>query len=409
MDFHPSRISGLERLNNFLPRAGRQYADTRNHDYGPEDRTNVSVLSPYISRRLITEGEVVQQVLTQHSANAAEKFIQEVLWRTYWKGWLEMRPSVWLDYLTTLQKDCERMEKFADSRSQYAQAVAGETGIDCFDEWSRELVENGYLHNHARMWFASIWIFTLNLPWTLGADFFYRHLLDADPASNTLSWRWVAGLQTKGKNYTATASNIRKFTNGRFHPGHQLANNPEPLHEDNEYPRGPYDPGQNLFRNTDEYGLLVFQEDLTPELSELQSYKFKAAAGCGMKWVAEQYDLAQSVRDFSDQAMLDCQKRVQEHFGISFELLEGNDPAAEVVDWCQREQLAGVVTLKPCQGPWREVAFQINASLKQANLDTTEVRRNWDKELHPHARAGYFGFKKQIPKTLRTLDTLVPN
>ncbi len=66
----------------------------------------------------------------------------------------------------------------------------------------------GYLHNHARMWFASIWIFTLRLPWELGADFFLRHLLDGDPASNTLSWRWVGGMQTMGKTYLARADNI---------------------------------------------------------------------------------------------------------------------------------------------------------------------------------------------------------
>ena len=61
------------------------------------------------------------------------------------------------------------------------------TGIEGFDDWARELVDTGYMHNHARMWFASIWIFTLRLPWALGADFFLRHLLDADAASNTLS------------------------------------------------------------------------------------------------------------------------------------------------------------------------------------------------------------------------------
>ena len=94
----------------------------------------------------------------------------------------------------------------------------GATGIDCFDAWARELVATGYLHNHARMWFASIWIFTLRLPWELGADFFLRHLIDGDPASNTLSWRWVAGLQTAGKTYLATAENIARFTGGRFAP-----------------------------------------------------------------------------------------------------------------------------------------------------------------------------------------------
>jgi deoxyribodipyrimidine photo-lyase len=68
------------------------------------------------------------------------------------------------------------------------------------------------------MWFASIWIFTLRLPWALGADFFMRHLIDADAASNILSWRWVAGLQTAGKTYLATTDNIERYTNGRFAP-----------------------------------------------------------------------------------------------------------------------------------------------------------------------------------------------
>ena len=71
------------------------------------------------------------------------------------------------------------------------------------------------MHNHARLWFASIWIFTLKLPWELGAAFFLEHLHDGDPASNTLSWRWVAGLHTKGKNYVASADNIEKFTDGK--------------------------------------------------------------------------------------------------------------------------------------------------------------------------------------------------
>ena len=97
-------------------------------------------------------------------------------------------------------------------------ACFGQTGIECFDTWARELTTTGYLHNYARMWFASIWIFTLKLPWQLGPDFFLRHLLDGDTASNTLSWRWVAGLQTVGKTYLARAANISRYTGGRFKP-----------------------------------------------------------------------------------------------------------------------------------------------------------------------------------------------
>jgi deoxyribodipyrimidine photo-lyase len=125
-----------------------------------------------------------------------------------------MRPSVWTQYQ---QERDRQLDSFPNARA-IRNAEAGETGIEGFDDWARELVHTGYLHNHARMWFASIWIFTLRLPWALGADFFLRHLVDADAASNTLSWRWVAGLQTAGKTYLATADNIARFTNGRFVP-----------------------------------------------------------------------------------------------------------------------------------------------------------------------------------------------
>ena len=90
----PTREHGIARLEAFLPRAGRRYAAVRNYDRGPGRRDNVSNLSPYIRRRLVSEAEVVAAVLTRHDRNAAEQFIQEVFWRTYCKGWLEMRPSV---------------------------------------------------------------------------------------------------------------------------------------------------------------------------------------------------------------------------------------------------------------------------------------------------------------------------
>jgi len=211
-----TRAAGRERLADFVPRAGRAYAAERNVDRGPHDRANVSTLSPWVRHRLITEREVVEAVLERHSLDTAGKFVQEVCWRTYWKGWLELRPSVWSRYGAAIAPALEGLS--AADRETYDDAIAGRTGIDGFDDWARELVELGYLHNHARMWFASIWIFTLRLPWQLGADFFLRHLLDGDPASNTLSWRWVAGLQTVGKTYLATTQNIDFATEGRFRP-----------------------------------------------------------------------------------------------------------------------------------------------------------------------------------------------
>jgi len=216
--FPPKRGEALARLEAFVWNAGRRYADTRNRDPGPGLRDNVSMLSPYIRHRVLTEHAVLTAVLRQHSPQAAEKFIEEMFWRTYWKGWLQMRPQVWQAFVSECDADRELLERSLDLRTAMACAEEGRTGIDGFDDWSRELVQTGYLHNHTRMWFASIWIFTLRLPWSLGADFFLRHLLDADPASNTLGWRWVAGIQTPGKTYLARPDNIEKYTGGRYRP-----------------------------------------------------------------------------------------------------------------------------------------------------------------------------------------------
>ena len=213
MTFTPTRAAGLAALADFVDRAGHDYAETRNFDRGPGDRANVSMLSPYLRYRLVTESEVVAAVRARHPGETAAKFIQEVFWRTYWKGWLELRPSVWTYYL----EDLASLEATSGGwRRDYDRALAGATGIDCFDAWIAELAEFGYLHNHARMWFASIWIFTLRLPWQLGAALFWHYLYDGDAASNTLSWRWVAGLQTAGKTYLAQADNIARYTGGCF-------------------------------------------------------------------------------------------------------------------------------------------------------------------------------------------------
>ncbi len=191
----------------FIQKGLKDYSSQRNYDFGPNSRENTSNLSKYISHRIINEYDLIREVLSQYNLQKVDKFIQEIFWRVYWKGWLEHRPEVWRDFV-----DSDPIY----SAEEYQKAINGETGIECFDDWVKELKTENYLHNHTRMWFASIWIFTLNLPWELGARFFMKHLFDGDAASNTLSWRWVAGIQTQGKNYLARESNIRKFTNQRY-------------------------------------------------------------------------------------------------------------------------------------------------------------------------------------------------
>ncbi len=198
-DWTATRAAGEARMAAFVPRMGRRYANGRNTDEGPGQHKAVSQLSPYLRRRLVLESDVVAAAIAAHGPEGAEKFVQEVVWRGYFKGWLERRPQVWASTRDGLERDLADLDKDRRLRRAVADAEAGQTGLACMDAWAEELVETGYLHNHARMCFASIWIFTLGLPWRLGADFFLRHLVDGDPASNTLGWRWVAGLHTRGK------------------------------------------------------------------------------------------------------------------------------------------------------------------------------------------------------------------
>ena len=157
MMFEASRDEAVEKLNHFIENNLLEYAKLRNFDFGPENKTNISCLSPYITHGIINELEVINKSLKKFSFMKNEKFIQEILWRVYWKGWLELRPNVWSDYL----KELENLRgKFKDNQ-KYQNAVEGKTNIECFNEWVSELKENNYLHNHARMWFASIWVFTL--------------------------------------------------------------------------------------------------------------------------------------------------------------------------------------------------------------------------------------------------------
>lgn len=223
-DTHPpalpvgTRNAGLQGLTEFVEHMGTAYAQSRNYDLGQGQHRHVSKLSPYLRHRLLSEEEVVRAAINAHGPAASEKFVQEVIWRSYFKGWLEQRPQVWTQFRYGLERDLDTVASDPAVSARLKAAENGRTGLPYFNEWIRELHTTGYLHNHARMWFASIWIFTLGLPWRLGADLFLRQLLDGDAASNTCSWRWVAGLHTRGKTYQATAQNIATFTNGRFAP-----------------------------------------------------------------------------------------------------------------------------------------------------------------------------------------------
>lgn len=403
----PRRAAALDSLERFLPHAGRSYAARRNFDFGPQDRTNVSTLSPWLRHRLILEEEVLRQVLRRHRFSAAEKFIQEVFWRGYFKGWLQHRPQVWTRYRADLAAALAGLDRDPALQDRYEAAVAGRTGVACFDAWARELVATGYLHNHTRMWFASIWIFTLRLPWQLGADFFLRHLLDGDAASNTLGWRWVGGLHTKGKTYLARASNIARYTDGRFDPAGQLATAAdalsEPPLEDTAALPEPADPS-DLGR----FGLLVTEDDASPETLDLPA---RPSALLGLAATAERSPLPVSglVCGFGEGAVDDGLLRAAEVFGLdpgvpSARQAPANSWRAHLVDWARTGRLSAIVTAAPSVGPVADSLSAARPALEGAGIRLLPVSRHYDRAVWPHATRGFFQLKARIPKLLDRLN-----
>ena len=395
--FPPTRTEALRRLSTFLPHTGRDYAAKRNYDL--PGHPHVSGLSPYIRHRLITEDEVLQAVMGRFSLSTAEKFVQEVYWRTYWKGWLEMRPGVWRDYKSGLNAALNRIHTESGLRAEWEGACAGDTGIDCFDHWAHELATTGYLHNHARMWFASIWCFTLRLPWQLGADFFLRHLLDGDAASNTLGWRWVAGLQTPGKTYTATASNIAKYTDGRFKPLHQLATQTAPVDGLPNPARGSV-PESDRWNPAKRTGLLLTEDDLSP--GHLFASGLKPAAAATLLGVKNRSPLktAPTVIAFTQAAAQDATQRFADRLGPTAGPFTDAEATAA---WATGNALEQIVMPYAPVGPAADLVADLRRHL---DIPVAQVIRDSDARAWPHATHGFFRFKDKIPRLIADLKGL---
>ncbi|WP_018872480.1 FAD-binding domain-containing protein [Thioalkalivibrio sp. ALJ16] len=395
--FTPRLNAARARLEAFAPLAGRHYAAERNRDSGPERRDNVSLLSPYIRHRALAEHEVLAAVLQHHTPETAEKFIQEVFWRTYWKGWLQMRPQVWRSFLDECAAQRERLEHEPGLRAAVTAAEQGRTGVEGFDDWAHELVQTGYLHNHARMWFASIWIFTLQLPWTLGADFFLRHLLDADPATNTLGWRWVAGIQTPGKTYRADADNIARFSNHRFRPSglaretHPLPAeappSPAPLSAPRDLPAG--EPVLLLLHGDDLCGDAVL-----PAATRVAAVRVAAGGHTQHPW-----PFGAPAAEWVTCLAADAADHARHTRQCPSGVLPGLDAAA-LRQACVEMDLRVVATPEAPVGPVADGLERVARELAAEGIELVPLRRRWDALAWPHATHGFFRFKRQIPELL---------
>ncbi len=379
MNFEASRAKALDKLNHFVENNLSEYSKLRNFDYGPDNRSNISCLSPYISHGIINEKEVIKKSLNKFSFAKNEKFIQEVLWRTYWKGWLELRPSVWTDFLIELKKIKEDFQ----NNQTYKNAIEGKTNVECFNYWVNELKENNYLHNHTRMWFASIWIFTLNLPWQLGAEFFMQHLYDGDAASNTLGWRWVAGVQTQGKHYLASEWNIKKFTNNRF-SNIKLNENAPPKISEKKYSilKKDFTNPENIDQNN----LIIFENNLCFETSDFQNNKFKKFYIISNKNENRCIKLSEKVLKFKSSLIQDQEQR-----------FKNQSIDCEVIDISEIKKIEKAVGLYPTVG---ENLDYLNSNTFKINF----LYRELDQSSWQYCNKGFFNFKNYIPKIISTLN-----
>ena len=390
MNINPNKLYSYQnskvRLKEFVKSKLYQYKSKRNYDFGELDKNFVSGLSPAISRRIITEFEIIQEVKKQFNYKDVEKYIDEICWRTYWKGFLEHYPQIWHDYLN----DIDDFKYFESN--DYQNALNAKSEFNFFNTWVNELKSNGYLHNHTRMWFASIWIFELELPWQLGAHFFMQNLLDADPASNTLSWRWVAGLHTKGKFYRATPSNIRKFTNFRFPIENQFKNKINPILNVKSYHKKKVDfPKFKQNNNTSENHGIIFHEE------DLSNYKVRENDFILIqRFHFNPYNQNRTIEDFTNKAL----KSFTEKFS-SYNITYFDWSHLETIKkWKDKNNIKSISISYPCVGKLKK---PIADAEKYLGIKFDYYMHHWDRLFWTHSNRGFFKLKKHIKKNIKVL------
>ena len=375
--FPTNKADIYKNLDFFIENFLQNYSSKRNFDLGPP-HPNVSKLSPYIKRRFLSEKEILETIFPKYSLNLVDKFVQEIFWRTYWRGWLEFHPKVYSEF----EKNIKQYE------------IPKKTGIKCFDHWTEELLDTGYLHNHARMWYASIWIFTLKRSWEEGAKFFSDYLIDWCPASNTLGWRWVAGLQTIGKNYIARSENIKTFTNNKFYPKNQLNENSNPIPSEinlNNHIISKIQYDEVNIKNLDKsnLGLVLTNNDLS--LHKLINKNTDHFAKCLFYMKSKSKSIL--VNNFEKDLFLNVLEDIPDcEFISSFDKL---------VIWAKSKKLRNLIVPFETVGNVILNNEDLQSRLKLQNINCIFFLRNWDKRAFPYTKKGFFPFKKKIPELLR--------
>jgi deoxyribodipyrimidine photo-lyase len=196
MNVFPTSLKAINESIDTLNLA--DYAQTRNYLNG-----SVSRLSPYLSRGVITLPYVLNRILTRTTLEEAKTFIYELCWREYFQ-------RIWHVHGDKIFTDFNQVQHPVSHHEMIRSVYEASTGIDAIDREIQSLYATGYMHNHVRMYTASMVINMAKAHWANPAKWMYYHLLDGDLASNTLSWQWVAGTFSS-KKYYCNQANINTY------------------------------------------------------------------------------------------------------------------------------------------------------------------------------------------------------
>lgn len=421
-DFPATRDTALARWAEFVDLAPR---------YGAE-RNRVVPGHPFVTRlsgalrhRVVLETELIDSLLARHQFDVVAKLVQELLWRGYWKAWLERRPTVWTNWCAA--RVVARQQLDADAQQRLARLEAAECDVAVMNYFARELVTTGYLHNHARMWFASYWVHVERLPWELGAEFFLRHLIDGDAASNTLSWRWVAGLHTAGKRYFVRRSNLARYCDPALlqdAAGLELLDDsriaaleatlpmqavahPPPLGMD----RGNDASGVRVADGAQHdplhrIGLWLHDEDGCLEHSPLAALTPTVGLASGDAVSAATFRYGEARRRFANVARADAAARSQAHFGSrgAFSLEQGPSErplALAMTEFARRHRLDVIVGMHPAVGPLADQLPALRVALTEAGTELRLTRRTVDTRFLTAAAGGFFNYWGRVERALR--------
>jgi deoxyribodipyrimidine photo-lyase len=279
------------------------------------------------------------------------------------------------------------------------------------DRFARELVTTGYLHNHVRMWWASFWIHVERLPWELGADFFDRHLLDSDPASNTLSWRWVAGLQTPGKTYLVRRSNLEKYADPawladdagltRLDDSRVAAADVEEFADTRSQALAPLpETPPSSGRRT---GLWLHADDRSVEQSSLRTLQNPALLGFNPEPDSDPDQSGPIPRAWRAAAQADAWSRGLAQFEPRTSKLcsDPGDLGETLVKMAGELGVERLVAVAPTVGRLADQVPSACRRLEASGVDLVLVRRPWDARLWPLARRGFFDFWQRVQVDLR--------